>query len=471
MKIMLVLPKSSHTGLGVPDIGLGYLATVLRNNGHEVRIIHWEAEHMTEDIFRGSLLGFHPDALGTKVFSMNMKHAKRILAIGKEEIPGIVRLIGGPHPTLVDKDQLMADFPEADYGFCGEAEIGLSRLCELLSEKKVPSADCDIPGLIWRDNGAVRWNPSVFVEDLDGLGLPAWDMMPPERFSGEEAFSYFSNLFPAAPIIATRGCPFQCSFCASPTITGRKLRKRSIENVIAEMKFLKEHYGVRCFYFLDDNLALDKQNFTRLCEAMLAERLNVRWNCPYGIRLGSLDENILPLMERAGCFSINVGIESGSDRILKHMKKNLSVKEIREKCRLIKRLTNINIEGNFIVGYPEETEQDILETIRLACELPISTATFNAFNPIPGTAIYDQLREESWIGDDINWEGIYVDKVIIPTKHVSIERLKELHALAYRSFYLRPRIVLRLLATMRNATHLKFILRRVHRFASRRESR
>jgi radical SAM superfamily enzyme YgiQ (UPF0313 family) len=464
---MLVLPPSSHTGLGVPDIGLGYLATALSRNGYEVKIIHWEAERFTEALLRSSLREFCPDVVGAKVFSMNIKQAKKILKIGKEELPRAITVIGGPHPTLVPKHQMLEELPEADFGFCGEAEIGLTRLCSLIQENKTPARDCDIPGLVWRINGTVSWNPPVFVDDLDSFGLPAWDLMPPKRFSGEEAFSFFSNLFPAAPIVATRGCPFRCSFCASPTITGRKLRKRSIDHVISEMKFLKEQHDVRCFYFLDDNLALDRQNFTNLCEAMLAERLNVRWNCPYGIRLGSLDEKILTLMERAGCYSINVGIESGSDRILKHMRKNLSVREIREKCSLIKRLTKINIEGNFILGYPEETEQDILSSIQLACELPISTATFTAFNPIPGTAIFDQLREEKWIGDDINWEGIYVDKIMLPTKHVSIERLEELHALAYRSFYLRPRIALRLLSSMRNATHLKFILRRVHRFASR----
>lgn len=466
MKIMLVLPKSSHTGLGVPDIGLGYLATALRDSGHQIELIHWEAEKYNKEKFRNSLKAFQPDILGAKVFSLNTGQAKQVLELGKQEIPSITTIIGGPHPTLAPKEELMADFSVADFAFRGEAEIGLTQLLVLLAEKSVPPSNCTIPGLTWRTNGSVRSNPPIFVQDLDNLATPAWDLMPPQNFSGEEAFSYFSNLFPAAPILATRGCPFRCSFCASPTITGRQLRKRSLNHIISEIKFLKEQYGVRCIYFLDDNLALDKIFFATLCQRLIDEQLDIRWNCPYGIRLGSLDDEILPLMEQAGCFSMNVGIESGSDRILKHMRKNLSTREIREKCNRIKKLTRINIEGNFIIGYPEETEADILASIRLARELPISTATFTAFNPIPGTAIYDELLKQNWIGEGINWEGIYVDRVILPTKYVSIERLRELHALAYRSFYLRPKVILNLVQNMRNLTHLRFILRRLHRFAA-----
>ena len=181
---------------------------------------------------------------------------------------------------------------------------------------------------------------------------------------------------------------------------------RSPEKIIEEIRHLKTEYGVRTLDVVDENFVQDREYALELCERLVAADLGVEWSCPYGVRLDRLDEELVRAMARAGCFAVSCGVESGSDRILKQIKKRTTVAEIREQVRMIKRVSNIMIQGFFMMGFPGETEEEIEATIDLACSLPFDIVVFSPLRVVPGTRIYDDLVEQGAITPVLDYTGL-----------------------------------------------------------------
>lgn len=316
MRILLVRPVTAKKkSLNViPPIGLGYLATAAREAGFsDVLILDCVREKFNFEAFAEKIRQVSPDVIGFQVFSHDISSLQESLKIVKIIKPNVVTIAGGPHPSGLPKE-ILKRFFNLDFAFKGEAEIGFPLLLEKLSKNKKfvssPSSSFfkKIPGLIWRRSQTeIEVNPQIFPNNLDELGLPAWN--------------FFKNL-PIAPIMATRGCPFECTYCARNTVTGRKVRKRSVDNVISEIEFLYRKYGVREIHILDDNFTINKEYTKEFCTKLLLKDFKISWCCPNGVRLDTLDLETLKLMKKSGCYYISLGIESGSDRILKLMKKN-----------------------------------------------------------------------------------------------------------------------------------------------------
>ena len=248
--------------------------------------------------------------------------------------------------------------------------------------------------MIWRESGEIKINPPVFPENLDSLGSPDWNLINPCNYPFQT--SYLTKSKFVAPLIMTRGCPYQCTFCSCRSVTGHRIRSHSVPYIIEEIKFLKSNFGIKEICFIDDNFLVLRHLVIDLCEQIIKQKLDIKWSC-FGIRLDLVDKDILSLMEKSGCYLLTVGIESGSQRILDHMKKNLTLDLIKEKITLINTITNIKIIGNFILGYPMEIEEDVYKTIRLAKILPLYGANFFPFHPTPGTEIFDELMAEKRI--------------------------------------------------------------------------
>ena len=218
---------------------------------------------------------------------------------------------------------------KTDYAFRGEAEIGLVQLLKNLSGQEKRPFD-DIQNLIWMKDGKVICNPLQPIEDLDVVGIPAWDMINPNDYP-YAPIGAFSKKFPLTSISSTRGCPYHCTFCANNTIMGRKVRARSTEIVLKEMDLLYNQYGVREFQIIDDNFTSKKALSLGVCKGIMERGWDIGLSFPNGVRLSTLDEEILQLLEKAGCYSLGLGIESGSPRTLKNMKKAQSIEEIKGK--------------------------------------------------------------------------------------------------------------------------------------------
>jgi radical SAM superfamily enzyme YgiQ (UPF0313 family) len=296
----------------------------------------------------------------------------------------------------------------------------------------------DIPGLIWKDaQNNIHINEQCFIEDLDSLGFPSWDLIRPEEYYQA------GTLLPkqTACIISTRGCPYQCAFCSVHTITGRQLRHRSIGHITEEIRFFIKNYKTKTFVLPDENFTLLRDFVIEFCESILKEGFKLKFIFPNGVRLDTLDRELLILMKRAGFGpEIAVGIESGSDRVLKLMKKNLNKEKIKEKVALLNEMGFKTI-GYFILGFPGETEEEIKETINFALKLKLYKAGFTPFLPLPGTEAYNYLMDNNQLPRDFDFSLLDTDSVTYAPLNMTTGQLDAWRKKAILRFNLRPYIL------------------------------
>lgn len=423
---------------------MGYLAAQIRNH-HEVKIVDCIKEHLPGPQLLPVLEDFNPDLVGSQCYSMDLPKLKPVLQTVKNFNRDIVTIVGGAHPTATPAHTVKYFGPELlDFVFVGEGEMGFPIFLKEFSSPGGPDFK-NVPGLGWKENGKVRVNPAAQVQDLDTLGMPAWDLIMPETYPFSPHGVVCRN-FPIAPIMATRGCPYMCTFCSS---ANTKLRKRSVDLVIREVKLLQERHGIREFHMVDDNFTLDMEYAKQFGEALIQHNIKATWATPNGVRLERLDKPLLEVLKQAGFYSLSVGIESGSDRIRIKMKKGSNINKIRKDLNMVREVGGIDVTGFFILGFPTETREDIEKTIQFAKELPIQRATFHSFIPLPGTEVWQEMEASGEL-DRVDWEryffwaGAYVPQGITRTE------LRRLHRKAFLSFYLRPRIIIQ---------NLKFVSR------------
>jgi radical SAM superfamily enzyme YgiQ (UPF0313 family) len=451
MKLMFITPWSDERYRTTPDIGLGYLAAMAREHGHDVTILDCLLEGLNLKGFEKRVRDYAPDFVAFKAYTTDMEYviemANRIKEISKD----IVVALGGPHPSTEDADKIYEQVPSMDYAIAGEGEPGFIPLLEGVENKTADMSH--VAGLIWKDEtGAIRTNEKQMLKDLDSTPMPAWDLIDPRRY--KYGFSFMTREFPAAPMTITRGCPYLCTFCGAHHLTGRTLRMRSIDNVIGELKHLKEKYGVRSIDVVDENFAFYRDYVMELCEAMISADLGIGWNCPQGVRIDRLDEEMVRLMERAGCYGLSLGIESGSNRILKQIKKVLTVEQVYEQAHMIARVSKIRTLGLFMMGFPGETREDIEATITLATSIPLYLAIFSPLRPTPGTSIYEDLVASGLIFPRMEFDDFGRPYFERSYTELNDEDMLKLYRKAYRAFYLRPKVIAHLLADIRSLSQV-----------------
>lgn len=462
MKILLVKPYSLVDNIQ-PSLGLGYLATAARDQC-EVKILDCIKENIIRtDRFSRIIKDFNPDLVGIQCYTSDLGFVKEALGAVKNIGRGIITVVGGPHVSAVPKETVRYFENNIDFAFIGEAERGFRKLIDYLNNKPVRLSD--IPGLVWRSNGSIRTNVPFFEKELDSLGFPAWDLMPPDSYPETQHGAYFKN-FPIAPIITTRGCPYDCSYCAGSLISGKKLRNRTPQHVLEEIKLLYYSYNIREFHIIDDNFTLNKKFAKELLKGIIDLNLKMSWTAPNGVRLDSLDMELLDLMKKSGLYFISVGIESGKNDTLKRMKKNLTIDGIRNNVKII-REAGIDITGFFIIGFPGESREDMEETIKFSLELDLLRASYFIYAPFPGTEGYKSLTNDSESGSPL-WAKLDLSKPFRETgKNPSIlttEELKKIQRKAFFAFYLRPRILYKNLVNIKSFRHLWYLFLRITRW-------
>ncbi len=465
MRVLLVRPfiPPRLTYNVIPPIGLGYLASAVRTGGHDVEILDCVKDQLDLDDFLREAASRTPDVIGFTLFSHDLPWSQRAVAATKKAMPHVITLLGGPHVAGMG-ERIFAQAPETDFAFTGESESGFVELLDLLQGSggaPEPSDLEPIPGLIHRVDGEAVLNKAYRPLDLDEIEFPAWDMIDPRTYPEAPQGAFFRRL-PVAPMVFTRGCPYPCTFCAASTTLGKALRKRSIHNIMAEIELLMGQYGIREIHVLDDNFTFDNRYVERFCETLLQKGVDITWGCPNGVRLDTLTPGLVRLMKRSGCYYLSVGIETGSQRMLDIMRKGLTIELIREQVAMV-REAGLEVNGFFILGNPGETEADIHKTIRFAKELDLGRALFSNYLPLPGTPAYRELEESGELGEP-DWGSYYQSQTPYAPKNLTKERLKELSRRAYRSFYLRPTPIFRLLSNIRTAGQVRFILRRAAAF-------
>ncbi len=441
MRVLLAVPPRPRDQVLqiLPPLALGELAAALARAGHEPRVVDLTRLRGDLSAWRRELETFRPGLIGLTAFTSDLPTLEPMCAEARRSLPGVPTILGGPHPSA-DAAGTLRDVPSLDLAFRGEGERGIVAIADAIAAGHRPDP-AHVPGLAVRDGGEVRCSDPELPEDLDALGLPDWAALDPlayQRFPP----TLFVKQRPFAPIVVTRGCPYRCTFCAGFTVTGRAMRSRSVEHVLSEIELLHGRFGIREIHIEDDNFTWDRDFVVRFSRALARSRLGVSWTMPNGVRLETLEREMLREMRAGGCYALVVGIESGSPRILKRMRKALTVPLVEEKVRLA-RSEGFPVHAFFMLGYPDETAEDVEATLDLALRLDLTGANFHGFRPLPGTLTGEALRDEGliegWASDPDR--GSFSNPVFAPPG-LSPRWLKSMQRKMLFKFYGRPRILL-----------------------------
>jgi anaerobic magnesium-protoporphyrin IX monomethyl ester cyclase len=305
-----------------------------------------------------------------------------------------------------------------------------------------------------REGGALRHTgPRPYIADLDQLPLPAWDLLEgfPRKFSPP---AFKTCKLPAASLVTSRGCPNQCIFC-DRSVFGASCHGYSADYVIQMILELYHRYGVREIAFEDDTFITFKQRLVEICQRLIELKLDLSWSC-LG-RVNHVTAENLALMKQAGCWQISFGVESGSQEILKTIRKNVTLEQIRRALALCKK-AGILSKGFFIVGHPGETPETLRATIDFALELPLNDISVNMLTPFPGTELYDRAAEFGRFDPD--WSKMNMLNTVFVPHGLREEDLVNAQKELLRRFYLRPRVVINYIGRLiKNPTLFGSLLR------------
>ncbi len=438
MKVLFIRP-GADIPLVPPPMGLIYLASCLRQAGnHQARIVDGRLLELTPEqiIARGE--DFDPDVIGITGLTMEGPDAHRLAALAKQRWPKRPVLLGGPYPTS-QPDKAISD-TNVDVCFLGEAEENF--ITWVKAQENGGSLD-NVPAVTFRRNGSVvQTAHGGFIEDLDSIPIPAWDLLELDKYF-EKKFLKYRTMNPhqkrsrAVPIVSSRGCPYRCSYCHN--LFGKKLRKRSVENVLGEMEMLVKDFNIQELEFIDDIFNLDIPRSKEIFQGVIDRKLDLTFAFPNGLRSDSFDEELLAIMKRAGAYRLVFAVETGSPRIQKAIHKNLDLEKARRNIALADKM-GFFLGGFFIMGFPDETEEEIWQTIDFACKSKLHTANFFILTPFPNTEVWEQALRAG-MPVDANFQHYY--QVSINLSKVSSERLEKLRLKATAKFYLRPLRIIR----------------------------
>ncbi len=456
--LLLVKPlKNSPAVQTVPPLGLGFISSHLTNKGFKVDIVDCNIGEITPEGFPSKVDISQYMVIGFQIFTIDIQRVKLYIEEIRKHNSEVIICIGGVQPSS-DPEETMRYLDKVDFGVFGEAESVLEQVIARLRQGVDINYDnySDIPNLILRHDGGIRLTHQVFEEDLDMIGAPDWEALVPENyFSQGTAHGFFFRKERVLPIIITRGCPYKCTFCGGRKITGFKVRSRSPENVINELKHLKQKYALEEFQVIDDNFTAGKKNAMEFCRRLRQEDMGLIWTCPNGIRLDTLDEELVQAMKDSGCYEVSVGIESGSQKILDDMNKKLSTETIKEKIGLLDKV-GLSVIGFVMVGYPTDTEETIIESMKFVLGLPLKRISLTRFVPLPGTPITNELISRGVLGKaDISADQMTYDRFSYAPEGVPLDKLKKLYRHFFFRFYLRPHIIYYNLMAVRSGKHLK----------------
>jgi radical SAM superfamily enzyme YgiQ (UPF0313 family) len=436
MKILLVQPPYVHVPgkheqtPPDPPMGLAYLAAYVRTQlaGEiDVQILDAIAEGLDEQLLAKDIAGRRPDVVGYTSTTLTANVVKRVARQVRTRLPDAFQVAGGAHPSSMPDDML----PSLDAAVIGEGEKTLCDICERLLAGEGMS---EIPGTaIIQDGETHRAIPRPLVDNLDDLPFPARDLLPMHKYKHEYPIKKPNDRF--STFYTSRGCPWNCTFCAKDMIWGSQARFRSPDNVLAELEHLRAEWNPSYIFFYDDTFTTHRRRVLDLCDRFIEGRFDFRWGCL--TRADRLDDELITAMRRAGCEDIQIGVESGSEEILQTMSKRQPLGTIREAFRIL-RQHKIRTKGTFLLGYFDEDAEMLRQTIDFALELDPTYAFFSIFVPYPGTEDYAKAEKlgyfETKDWDRFNFHG----KPVIHTDHFTGEELEAWRRQAYRRFYLRP---------------------------------
>jgi anaerobic magnesium-protoporphyrin IX monomethyl ester cyclase len=366
-----------------PPLGLMYVAAALREAGHRVQLL--DGDPLLEIDMVDRIESFDPQLVGMSFLTMTISRARGLSEELRRRLLAVPLMLGGPHVTA-EPARSLTDF-SADVVVVGEGEQTAVEIAARLAAGE--SVD-GIAGT-WTVSG--KGPPRRTIDDLDALPFPARDLCDFERYLSPPGLIRGWASARHASMLASRGCPFRCTFCASHLQLGRRFRLRSIDSVLAELDHLVARYAIRGVYWVDDIFTGDRAWVRQLCAALMQRPYRLEWGCQS--RVTGIDRVTLEAMRDAGCVQIDFGVESGSQKILNRMRKGTRPDTIRGAFALVHEV-GMRTGASFILGTPGEEEEDASETLALARELQSDWTVFFFSTPYPGTELWSQIRETSF---------------------------------------------------------------------------
>jgi radical SAM superfamily enzyme YgiQ (UPF0313 family) len=385
----IVFINSIQGDKGTEQFSLGQLslATILKRRNYNVNLIDFDYLYNKECMMQSEksieeminyILKFNPNVVGfytmCNSYHISLELAKNL----KERDSSIKILFGGPHATLTAEES-MEEFPYIDLIALGESEGKIESIIEFLDSN---DRNSNIEGIVYRSGNEIIYNKQItLIDDLDSLPFLDFSLIPIEDIK-------------TMPLDVGRGCPFGCTYCSTKTFWKRFFRLKSSRRIVDEIKYVKTKYGIENFSFVHDLFTANKKKLSEFCDLILKEDVKVNWSC--SARLDTLNEELVKKMHQAGCKSIYLGIETGSERMQKLINKNLNLSGLEEKIQILKN-HKFNITASFIYGFPDETLDDINDTltaINNLRKLDVKNIQLHLLSILPGTELFDKFKDK-----------------------------------------------------------------------------
>jgi len=404
-----------------PPLGLLWIAASTEQQGNNVRVIDNYAKNLDNDDLIKEISKNDPDIVGFHTTSLTYPEMEKNLESLKDENKDLTTVAGGPLATFYPKKIASNKF--IDYVVRNEGELTFSELINVIGSKGNIN---DVKGLTFKKNGKiVQTTDRPFIENLDSLPFPARHLIDFAYYPRKEVFI---DNYPIDVICTSRGCPYECSFCSSSRHIFRgTYRCRSAENVVDEIEFLIDNYGTKALNFREDLFTADKKHVMNICDELIKRNLDLSWFCES--RVDTVNKELLKKMKSAGCKAIWFGCESGSQKILDYLNKDITTSQIENTFRWCREI-GITTGAAFIVGTPGETKEDVYKTLKLAKKIRPDHVWPRVFIGTPKSKIYDEIIEKKYYRKGCEWQGL----VAVETKEFPIEDILKYHKMLDDAF-------------------------------------
>lgn len=423
----------------IPPLGLLYIASYVKaNSSHEITVIDSEVEGLSYAGLQDRIKALNPDVVGIQVLTFTLIDALKTASIVKDYSKDVPVVFGGPHVTIYPEETLAHG--DVDYIVRGEGEISFKKLVDSLGNEVALET---ISGVGFKNKGNLKIaGQPLFIDNIDSLPIPDRTLTPYRQY-----YSILSKNFPITTMMTSRGCPYNCIFCER---MGKKFRANSSAKVIEEIEDCLR-LGIKEIFLHDDTFTVDKKRVFEICDMIKRKRLKFVWDAR--ARVDTVTYELLRAMKESGCSRISFGVESGNAKVLRNLRKGVTIEQVETAFRYAKDL-KIQTLADFMLGSPGETREDLEETIRFAKRLNPDYAQFSITTPYPGTDLYREALKGGLIKSDV-WRKFAISpdagfKVPLWNENFSRQELLELSDMAYKRFYLSARFLLKEITGVRS---------------------
>jgi len=413
MKILLLNPGKFSTYQ--PPLSLGYIASYINkysDTKHPIQIIDENAGDLIED----ELPKNEPDIIGITATTPQIIDADRIATFIKENYPQIPIILGGVHVSSIP-EQTLKEFKNFDIGVVGEGELTFLELVNLYRKNSfAPKTLKNVNGVVFRNNDkTIVTRPRPLIENIDTIPFPARHLLKMREYYLNPRSVVRGFIKRSTQIMTSRGCPYNCVFCASHIIHRNRFRTHSPQYVIREIEHLINEYKIEALYFQDDTFSINKQRVEKICKMMIEKEINRKLIWSVQLRANLISKNdigLLKLMKDAGCVQTEFGFESGNERVLSLLKKNsVTVKQNSDAIKLCKKI-GFRVLGNFMIGSPTETIKEINDTKKFIIKHKdmLDNISIHLTTPYPGTDLWGICKQKNLL-KNLSWCGLWMGQV------------------------------------------------------------